>query len=415
MLNFLCKPLILDKNPTKQIVQNPLNIHPSQIQVPIKQELNQQISQEYMSLMQSNEERRNVTASFLKLRECLKHIYGLLKIDLIPYGSFVSGLALTGKGMSDLDVTLLFQDAADMIKKRHAWSVEDFKSADIHNLQIVQKGLQEMKNGCQPEKNISITAFGAILEIKDTQYGVNIELQINKVLDPYNSKLIQTYSMFDHRFHQLALILKNWNKKHFPLNTTRINSYSITLMLIAYLQKKNVLPYLQSMRSEKKEVSYVKYVLKGGEYQFGYTMKANVAFEDNLSIVDREFKDRDRKSSVDQLLIGFFEFHLERFDSEEHAIRINKKQNYVERKRKPGAQKSQYEEIITKKLQKYRDLKQKMLKESANWTLVLIDPFDIGYNPCKGVQEPVWSKYLQKFRQSLKALKEESNLQGIFR
>lgn len=47
-----------------------------------------------------------------------------------------------------------------------------------------------MMRGFEPEKDIIRAAFGALLEIKDTQYNVNIELQINKVLDPYNSKLI---------------------------------------------------------------------------------------------------------------------------------------------------------------------------------------------------------------------------------
>jgi DNA polymerase sigma len=51
----------------------------------------------------------------------------------------------------------------------------------------------------------------------------------------YNSKLLLTYAQVDERFHALALILKDWNKKQFTDRKKRLNSYSIVLMLIAFL------------------------------------------------------------------------------------------------------------------------------------------------------------------------------------
>ena len=71
-----------------------------------------------------------------------------------------------------------------------------------------------------------------------------IEIVGNKILDLYNSKLLHTYSLIDSRFHTLALILKAWNKKAMPDNQRRLNSYSIVIMLIAFLQSKDVLPHL---------------------------------------------------------------------------------------------------------------------------------------------------------------------------
>ena len=60
-----------------------------------------------------------------------------------------------------------------------------------------------------------------------------------------NSELVFAYGAFDYRFVKLALVLKHWNKKSFPDRTKRLNSFTVNLMLIAFLQLKGVLPNLQ--------------------------------------------------------------------------------------------------------------------------------------------------------------------------
>lgn len=89
------------------------------------------------------------------------------------------------------------------------------------------------------------TSFGLLMKITDMKYdNLEIELSVNKTLDAYNSALIRTYALIDSRFHKLALILKDWNKASFKDKKTRMNSYSIVLMLIAYLQYEKILPKL---------------------------------------------------------------------------------------------------------------------------------------------------------------------------
>ena len=55
------------------------------------------------------------------------------------------------------------------------------------------------------------------------------------MLEIKNSELIASYAAFDERFLKLALYIKIWNKQHFPDKMQRLNSFSIYLMLIAYL------------------------------------------------------------------------------------------------------------------------------------------------------------------------------------
>jgi DNA polymerase sigma len=89
------------------------------------------------------------------------------------------------------------------------------------------------------------TSFGYQLKLKERLYDIDIDVFINKIVDPFNSLLIQTYARLDSRFLKLALILKYWNKKTFDkMGSNKLNSYSIVLMLIAFLQKEDVLPSL---------------------------------------------------------------------------------------------------------------------------------------------------------------------------
>jgi DNA polymerase sigma len=77
-------------------------------------------------------------------------------------------------------------------------------------------------------------------------------LCINKIYEVYNSKLTAIYCQINPDFQKLALFLKNWNKKRFPDNQTRLNSFSMITMLLAYMQSLNQLPNLQNFDDERK-------------------------------------------------------------------------------------------------------------------------------------------------------------------
>ena len=77
---------------------------------------------------------------------------------------------------------------------------------------------------------------GFILSFLDEKHGIEIDFAINKILEVMNSKLISAYSFFDQRFLKLAVVLKSWNKQNFPDKRKRLNSFSIYLLLIAFLQ-----------------------------------------------------------------------------------------------------------------------------------------------------------------------------------
>ncbi len=80
--------------------------------------------------------------------------------------------------------------------------------------------------------------------MKDKVNDIDVEITVNKTVELYNSALLYTYAACDFRFYQLVILLKKWNKQKFPDASTRLNSYSLVLMLLTVMQKFKHIPVL---------------------------------------------------------------------------------------------------------------------------------------------------------------------------
>lgn len=97
-----------------------------------------------------------------------------------------------------------------------------------------------------------------------------VQLLLDKELERINSELIYTYMQLDPRVRHLCFLVKAWNKQKFVNLQLRLNSYSLVLMMIGYLQLKGYLPYLQDLssslpESERRMLTFKKYHLKKGK------------------------------------------------------------------------------------------------------------------------------------------------------
>jgi DNA polymerase sigma len=167
-----------------------------------------------------------------------------LHYELLIYGSTVNGLALHGS--SDLDLSLIIlTDSGTLLPITHHHSllsrISSLLSRTPHTFRAPE---------LRPD------SFGYLLTTKHLPTGTDIELLPNKVLEVYNSHLIRDYSLVDSRFHKLALIVKYWNKGIGGDKSARLNSYSVTLMLIAYMVHRGSIP---KMAPDGKEIRYFKY------------------------------------------------------------------------------------------------------------------------------------------------------------
>lgn len=75
---------------------------------------------------------------------------------------------------------------------------------------------------------------------------------INKTAEVWNSLLINQYAQMDSRFHMLMHVLKRWNRALSEDPHGRLNNYTLSLLLIAYMQYKKHLPNLQARAATHK-------------------------------------------------------------------------------------------------------------------------------------------------------------------
>lgn len=97
---------------------------------------------------------------------------------------------------------------------------------------------------------------GPLLQFYDYRTGTDIDICVNKILEIQNSRLVRAYAQLDRRFANLAVVLKIWNKRLFKDKMTRLNSYTLNLMLIAFMQHLRILPSLQSLAETKQLLRY---------------------------------------------------------------------------------------------------------------------------------------------------------------
>ena len=73
---------------------------------------------------------------------------------------------------------------------------------------------------------------------------IKVDLLVNKYLEVLNSQLIGTYCKLDRRYMEAALCLKRIFKSMADDKKNRLNSFSVYLLLLAFMIKDNYLPHL---------------------------------------------------------------------------------------------------------------------------------------------------------------------------
>ena len=85
-----------------------------------------------------------------------------------------------------------------------------------------------------------------VVSMEEPVYRIKVDILVNKFLELKNSELIRTYCALDRRFRHVALVLKNWMHIQSPKKTDRLNSYSVYILLLAYMIEKQLMPNLQT-------------------------------------------------------------------------------------------------------------------------------------------------------------------------
>jgi len=137
-----------------------------------------------------------------------------------------------------------------------------------------------------------INAKVPILKFFDKAGGLEVDLSVNNPTSIRNTHLLFCYSQADYRVRPLVLAVKRWAKEH-GINEARfqtLSSYSLTLMVLHYLQSGVFPPVLPSLQEEMPDVFNSNSVIT------------------NLPYSPPPWVSRNRQS-LGELLSGFFSYY----------------------------------------------------------------------------------------------------------
>uniref|UniRef100_A0A1I7UY08 PAP-associated domain-containing protein n=1 Tax=Caenorhabditis tropicalis TaxID=1561998 RepID=A0A1I7UY08_9PELO len=170
-------------------------------------------------------------------------------------------------------------------------------------------------------RNYVQKGFVPVLQLKHIETRVSIDVSIDNDSSKRNTQLLSWYGQLDSRFPILCKAMKSWASKVEVegANKGRLNSFSLCLMLIQYLQevKPAVLPNIQHIFPELNG----EFTVENDEYE-----RRNL----KEKIIEKgSFEFDSNKSSVAALFLGFLNFYAE-FDFSTKWISV--KNGNVQRK-----------------------------------------------------------------------------------
>ena len=176
-------------------------------------------------------------------------------LRLFIYGSVINGLfemppsSADGNNAtfsSDLDLTLIMKEDKKMTQK-----------------QILKQIYSKLSNEKRLSSNSDFTflhisdpyqmSAGGLLELKvrkqlpsGAKIEIDVDILLNKLLEIRNSELVCQYCLVDERYRKVALVLKAWNRKLSSDKNKRLNSFSIYMLLLAFMLHEKYMVNLQA-------------------------------------------------------------------------------------------------------------------------------------------------------------------------
>lgn len=244
----------------------------------------------------------------MQIENALKGIFPLSKV--LPFGSSVNSF---GKIGSDIDLVLMDNQITENEASRliyHGKCVSNSRSQTQRNIEVLGDLIQLFLPGCSRVKRIS-QARVPIVKYSQDFVGVECDLAVSNETAINMSELLYIFGNFDYRVRPLVFTVKMWAREINLTNDTPgrwITNFSLTLLVLFYLQHEKIIPDIQTL------------VKQAGSNDVRITNEGiNCTFLRDVSRLDRGVVN---KKTLDQLLLGFFEYFAS-FDFNTNAISLN--------------------------------------------------------------------------------------------
>jgi len=197
------------------------------------------LTEDMVNLFNSRQQRMDTMEQKIAL---WTEIYRAVRTDM-DAGIFVFGSTFNGFGAEGCDIDMcLFPQGPAVSDKQ--WLTRVRSLLQQHCGHFI-KGRIEL-----------ISAKVPILKFYDRAGGLEVDLSVNNPTSIRNTHLLFCYSQADYRVRPLVLAVKLWAKEH-GINEARfqtLSSYSLTLMVLHYLQSGVFPPVLPCLQEELPQV-----------------------------------------------------------------------------------------------------------------------------------------------------------------
>ena len=327
------------------------------------------------------------------------NFYNEYQIKYIPFGSITQ--FLSGEN-GDID---LFLDIRRTAKKKI--SFEDINKNKTEILQKLRKILTKM------DKDISFHQTNRLCLFTITYQGVKIDINVYGICSYYGEILLREYALLDFRFPMLVIYLKNIISKKKIKNSENekifINSFAWTNILLTFLQDILDPPLFPRLLTEDNK-KQIKIKVGGGkgkdkkkeledEFECQKVRMFDVIKEPkNMKKVEEKFYGKKEENkiftgrnqmSASEILLKFIQF-IGYYFNEKYTI-VNssyRHQNFMPKIQKNSLKYDDDTKFFFKICRDKEDPDQLLIRE----------PFDFTYNPCKTVQKEKLESIKKNFR-----------------
>jgi hypothetical protein len=158
----------------------------------LEDKLNDEIEELYSLLRVEEDEMKAMLEAYNEFSKVVAKAMQQLgyEHDLLIYGSSMNGLAL--RGHSDLDLSLVIKNLPEFKNGEEKSQNDKFILRQI--ILTINSEKSFIERFTSESAEVITTSFGYQLKLKEKVHDIDIDVFVNKIVDPFNSYLIQTYA-----------------------------------------------------------------------------------------------------------------------------------------------------------------------------------------------------------------------------
>ncbi|KAG0318391.1 hypothetical protein BGZ99_005705 [Dissophora globulifera] len=248
-------------------------------------------------LMPNPEEETRKLALLERLSDIATEVFG--EAEVLPFGSSGNGLALAN---ADMDVCVFLN------------SKEGSAEEQVSPVEFVERIGDRLEKDNEFENILQLKRARVPIVKLNHVNGIACDIGYQNDLAIWNTRLLRAYCRIDTRVRDVVVIIKTWAKRRKINNpyAGSLSSYAYVLLVIHVLQRRGVLPNLQSI------------VVGNGKIPYWDCQGFNRYFFEDIPNLARYWQPTPEamKQSVGELLYEFFRYFASEFRYTTHVVSI---------------------------------------------------------------------------------------------